>query len=103
MEKLGVTVSGVPVTTTSWWLPAALGGLLVVVGGVLALLHRSRWPTMGRRYDLTDRRPPARTAESAWDLLDFRGVDPTADGAAGDGAAGDGAPPSRPADGPGTG
>lgn len=103
-EKLGVTVSGVPVTTTSWWLPAALGGLLVAVGGVLALLHGSRWPTMGRRYDRD--RPaaggPEGRAESAWDLLD-RGVDPTADGAAGDGAAGADASPSRPADGPGTG
>lgn len=79
-EKLGVTVADVPITTTSWWLPAALGGVLVALGGLLALLHGSRWPVMGRRYERD--RPttggPEGRAESAWDLLD-RGVDPTDD------------------------
>ena len=88
-ERLGVAVSGVPVVTTSWWLPAALGGVLVAAGGLLALLHGSRWPTMGRRYD---RDRPASAGEgreeSAWDLLD-RGVDAAAEAPA--------APPSRPA------
>ncbi len=79
-ERLGVTVSGVPVATTSWWLPAALGGLLLALGGLLALLHGSRWPVLGRRYE---REGTAATvapdrAESAWELLD-RGVDPTAE------------------------
>lgn len=79
-ERLGVTVSGVPVVTTSWWLPAALGGLLVALGGLLALLHGGRWPVLGRRYEREGAAPapaPGRQ-ESAWELLD-RGVDPTAE------------------------
>ncbi|HET7899980.1 MAG TPA: Trp biosynthesis-associated membrane protein [Candidatus Nanopelagicales bacterium] len=93
-EKLGITVTGVPVVTTSWWLPAALGGLLVAVGGLLALLHGGRWSTMGRRYDREGAvtAGPEGRAESDWDLLD-RGVDPT------DGPAPD--PGSRPAGGSG--
>ena len=85
-----MTVSGVPVTTTAWWLPAALGGALVALGGLLALLHGSRWPVMGRRYDRdrTATGGPDGRSESAWDLLD-RGVDPT-----------DERPSSRSADGP---
>ena len=96
-ERLGVTVSGVPVSTTSWWLPAVLGGLLVGVGGLLALLHGSRWPTLGRRYERDAANAGAATGrtESAWDLLD-RGVDPTAEAAAP-------APSSRPAGDPGPG
>jgi uncharacterized membrane protein (TIGR02234 family) len=95
-ERLGVTVSGVPVTTTSWWLPAAMGGLLLALGGLLALLHGSRWPTLGRRYEREGAAPAGAETrpESTWDLLD-RGVDPTADapGPRPAGAAQDGSDP----------
>jgi uncharacterized membrane protein (TIGR02234 family) len=80
-ERVGVVVSGVPATASSWWVVAALGGALVAVGGLLAVLHGSRWPTMGGRYERSSR-PRAREAESAWDQLDH-GVDPTVDPALG--------------------
>jgi len=76
-EKVGVAVTGVPSTASSWWVVAALGGVLVAVGGLLAVLHGSRWPAMGGRYERSTR-PRASETASAWDQLDH-GVDPTAD------------------------
>ncbi|MFI5492099.1 Trp biosynthesis-associated membrane protein [Actinoplanes sp. NPDC051859] len=72
---------------TVWPIGCALGGLLVVAGGWLALRHGHEWPTMGARYE----RRAAPTAGAvlnegqrvdtrvAWDALD-RGDDPTVRG-----------------------
>jgi uncharacterized membrane protein (TIGR02234 family) len=76
-ERVGVAVTGVPAAASAWWLVAALGGLLVAAGGLLAVLHGSRWPAMGGRYE-RDAQPRPRETASAWDQLD-QGVDPTAD------------------------
>ena len=51
----------------------ALGGILVAVGGLLAVLHGSRWPAMGGRYErstrpraLRPRGPGRRLARTRW-------------------------------------
>lgn len=77
-ERTGVLVAGVPVSTTSWWVAAALGSVLVAAGGLLALLRGGRWPALGRRYERTGSAAtgPQDREESAWDLLD-QGLDPT--------------------------
>jgi uncharacterized membrane protein (TIGR02234 family) len=83
-EKVGATVVGVPVVVSPWWLLAAVGGVLVLVGGLLAVAHGSRWPALGRRYERHGDAGPATAAASAaapasaWDQLDH-GVDPTLD------------------------
>ena len=61
-----------------WALVAAAGGLLLVLGGVLALLRSRQWPSMSARYETPRSRlatPPTTTA-AVWDSLD-RGDDPT--------------------------
>jgi uncharacterized membrane protein (TIGR02234 family) len=76
-------------TVTAWWVAALVAGLLVVAGGVLAIVASGSWPQMGRRYERRDGADePARDARprSAWDQLDH-GIDPTAD-----------APPAGPDD-----
>ena len=101
-EKVGVAVSGVPSTATAWWVVASLGGLLVAVGGLLALLHGARWPAMGRRYERTPAAgsaPAAPVTASAWDQLD-QGVDPTLDAAAGPTSASTAGEGGAAADGP---
>jgi uncharacterized membrane protein (TIGR02234 family) len=78
-ERAGVDLEGARTTTTAWWLVAALAGLLVAAGGVLAVLRSRTWPEMGRRYERggDGSRAPAATREpSAWDQLD-QGIDPT--------------------------
>jgi uncharacterized membrane protein (TIGR02234 family) len=86
-EKVGTTVTGVPVVVSLWWLLAVVGGALVLVGGLLAVAHGARWPALGRRYERPSAAASARPAApaSAWDQLD-QGVDPTLD-APGDPAA----------------
>jgi uncharacterized membrane protein (TIGR02234 family) len=77
-ERAG-TEGSTSTTVTAWWTAAALAGVLVVVGGALAVLRSESWPQMGRRYE---RRPgaggPQRDVRprSAWDQLD-EGIDPT--------------------------
>jgi uncharacterized membrane protein (TIGR02234 family) len=64
-----------------WPIACALGGAIVVAGGVTAARFGHQWPAMSARYE----RRPARTApadtpadhRAAWDALD-RGDDPTA-------------------------
>lgn len=81
-------------STTGWPFVSAVGGVLLVVAGLIALRHGSRWPAMSGRYD----RPTGRTAtpragrgpapvtvdpdrpEDLWKALD-RGEDPTEDAA----------------------
>jgi uncharacterized membrane protein (TIGR02234 family) len=60
-----------------WPLLAAVGGLLLALGGLAALVRSRRWPTMSARYETPaarTRRP--RTDAAVWDALD-RGDDPT--------------------------
>jgi hypothetical protein len=57
------------------WLIAGLGGLLVMVAAVWAVVSGSSWPAMGARYE---RRASDRPATSAWDAQDL-GQDPTDD------------------------
>jgi uncharacterized membrane protein (TIGR02234 family) len=70
-----VTGTGGP----GWALVAAAGGLLLLAGGVLALLRARTWPTMSARYESPRARPAARptTTAAVWDAMD-RGDDPTA-------------------------
>jgi uncharacterized membrane protein (TIGR02234 family) len=90
-ERLGVGAQHVEHTSTLWWVPAAAGGALVLLGGVLATLRGGRWPQMGHRYERDDSTSATATAsspqrtESAWDQLD-RGLDPTSDDPAADSA-----------------
>ncbi|MFC7273217.1 Trp biosynthesis-associated membrane protein [Paractinoplanes rhizophilus] len=77
---------------TAWPILCALGGLLVVAGGLTAARRGHQWPRMSARYERKPA-PPARVAgtavqpatpdatadhRAAWDALD-RGDDPTAD------------------------
>jgi uncharacterized membrane protein (TIGR02234 family) len=75
----GVVVAAGGYQAGLWWLLAALGGVLALVGAVLVAWRGPGWSTMARRYErapgpadspLTDR--------ATWDLLDA-GVDPTVD------------------------
>ena len=77
-ERIGVAVSHAPAHASAWWIVAALGGLLVLVGGALVVARGAGWASMGGRYERAAADRP-RASESAWDQLD-RGVDPTADG-----------------------
>jgi uncharacterized membrane protein (TIGR02234 family) len=71
---------------TFWPVACAVGGVIVVVGGLITARHGHRWPRMSARYD---RKPAAVGApaqpghnvkpvdsRTAWDQLD-RGNDPT--------------------------
>jgi hypothetical protein len=75
---------------TLWPVAGALGGALVVLGGVTAARYGQHWPAMSARYDRKSpavpsaarAAAPARPADhpldhrAAWDALD-RGDDPT--------------------------
>lgn len=64
------------VSWTAWPWVSFAAGVVVVLGGVLAVVRGGSWPAMGSRYE----RPSgtARTAEDdTWRALD-RGEDPTA-------------------------
>ncbi|MFD7920351.1 TIGR02234 family membrane protein [Streptomyces sp. NPDC059740] len=82
----GITGAAVHhVTHTPWPWVAALGGLLLLGAGLLALGYGRRWPAMSGRYERAGAAPrPARPAASSgperpedlWKSLD-RGEDPT--------------------------
>jgi len=80
-DKAGVDVQA-ELSVRPWWAVVAVGGALVVVVGVLAMLRGGTWPVMGRKYERAegDAAPAAAGTASAWDQLD-QGVDPTLDAA----------------------
>ncbi|MER6147054.1 TIGR02234 family membrane protein [Streptomyces hirsutus] len=69
---------------TAWPYVAAVGGLLLLLAGVLALRYGRLWPAMSGRYERAGAPRPRRTAaagdpdrpEELWKALD-RGEDPT--------------------------
>ncbi|WP_055693278.1 TIGR02234 family membrane protein [Streptomyces prasinopilosus] len=69
---------------TAWPYVAAVGGLLLLLAGVLALRYGGLWPAMSGRYERGGAPRPRRTAaagdpdrpEELWKALD-RGEDPT--------------------------
>ncbi|MET8695087.1 TIGR02234 family membrane protein [Streptomyces bauhiniae] len=87
-EKAAATTGDTSATVqalshTAWPYAAAVGGVLILLAGLLALRYGSRWPAMSGRYERgTDR--PRRSArpvdperpEEIWKALD-RGEDPT--------------------------
>lgn len=68
--------------TASWWILAVVGGVLVVLAGVAALVRGAAWPGMSSRYENAAGKSAARAAadtgssKDLWDALD-RGEDPT--------------------------
>lgn len=72
-------VSGV--SHTGWPWVSALGGLLLLCAGLLALGYGRQWPAMSARYERAPRRAVPQAAgadrpEDLWNALD-RGEDPT--------------------------
>ncbi|QNE77959.1 TIGR02234 family membrane protein [Streptomyces finlayi] len=72
-------------THTAWPYVTAVGGLLILLAGLLALRYGSRWPTMSGRYERDGTPRPRKAAppapdpdrpEDLWKALD-RGEDPT--------------------------
>jgi uncharacterized membrane protein (TIGR02234 family) len=70
-------------THTAWPYVAAVGGLLILLAGLLALRYGRRWPAMSGRYERSGAPRPRRRAvvdpdrpEELWKALD-RGEDPT--------------------------
>ncbi|WP_432977022.1 Trp biosynthesis-associated membrane protein [Dactylosporangium sp. CA-233914] len=66
--------------TVAWPLLSALGGLLVLAAGIVAVRVGGRWPGMSARYERSQgpAEKPGKPASQAelWDALD-RGEDPT--------------------------
>lgn len=81
-EATGLTGAAVTAAEhTAWPWVSAIGGLLLVGAGVLALRHGARWPAMSGRYERDGRRPRRRAQDpgapdALWKALD-RGEDPT--------------------------
>lgn len=69
---------------TAWPYVTAVGGLLILLAGLLALRYGSRWPAMSGRYERDGTPRPRKAApapdpdrpEDLWKALD-RGEDPT--------------------------
>ena len=77
---LGARVDGdvLAVAVTAWWLPAVVGGLLMLVCGILAVAVGPAWPRLSSRYNRAGTGDVPVSAAATWDALD-RGEDPTAD------------------------
>lgn len=74
---LGTRTDAVPtsVSMSVWWVLAAVSGVALLAGGLLAVTEGPSWPRLGSRYSRADvdARP---SAAATWDALD-RGEDPT--------------------------
>ncbi|MGP4012216.1 TIGR02234 family membrane protein [Streptomyces sp. 4N124] len=84
-EVTGDTSAGVDALThTAWPYVAAVGGVLLLLAGLLALRYGRLWPAMSGRYERSGAPRPRRKApvvdpdrpEDLWKALD-RGEDPT--------------------------
>ncbi|MFG1944496.1 Trp biosynthesis-associated membrane protein [Nonomuraea sp. NPDC048826] len=64
--------------TVAWPVLGGLGALLILAGGVLAVVRGGRWTGMSDRYDRAAARPRVQADgdRALWDALD-RGDDPT--------------------------
>jgi uncharacterized membrane protein (TIGR02234 family) len=79
LEKREVGAAGIAVhaTANGWWVPALLGALLALGGGLLTIVRGGSWGGLGAKYDAPTAAPrPKDPAMAAWDALD-RGEDPT--------------------------
>ncbi|MBS2549168.1 Trp biosynthesis-associated membrane protein [Catenulispora sp. NL8] len=77
----GYATDSVHAHSSSWWLLAVIGGVLVVLAGASAVLRGGGWPGMSSRYENAASKAAARAADTGsakdlWDALD-RGEDPT--------------------------
>jgi uncharacterized membrane protein (TIGR02234 family) len=93
LGRAGLDTGSAGAGGTFWPIACAVGGVLIVLGGVTAARQGHRWPRMSARYDRNPaapapagvsatpapRDPGAAAADhrAAWDALD-RGDDPTA-------------------------
>jgi uncharacterized membrane protein (TIGR02234 family) len=67
------------ISTTSWWLVAVLGGVLLALAGLWTIARGRSWPGMSARYERKDAPVKPVVADdpsSLWKSLD-RGEDPT--------------------------
>jgi hypothetical protein len=69
-----------PEAAVPWRIAYAIGGALVVFGGLLTMITSARWPAQPDRFRRSETRASAGTADPAdlWRAMDA-GLDPTAD------------------------
>ena len=78
----GFAAGSIHAQMASWWVVSALGGVLVVVAGVAAIVRGATWPGMSSRYEnaatgtAAARVVDTGSSKDLWDALD-RGEDPT--------------------------
>ena len=82
-DVMGITQAAVTgVSHSGWPWVSAVGGLLLLCAGLLALSYGRQWPAMSGRYERAGRRVPRQASapadrpEDIWRALD-RGEDPT--------------------------
>ena len=96
LTGVAVALAATSLSPSSWWVVAAIGSTVTVMGSIVTIRRAPNWPTMSSRYERSDARPDAgpgatgvvlsgSTVEvgvrelavtEAWDALD-RGLDPT--------------------------
>jgi hypothetical protein len=78
---VGVALAGLALdrafdASSAWPALTVVGGVLVAVGGLAAVVAGHRWPGMGARYDRSPNKRSTGGTTDAWNALD-RGEDPT--------------------------
>jgi uncharacterized membrane protein (TIGR02234 family) len=79
LERKEVGAAGITVhaTANGWWLLVVVGGLLALLTGLLTVARGAQWSGLGAKYDApTATAKPKDPSMTAWDALD-RGEDPT--------------------------
>ncbi len=81
-EKAGIDVDPA-LSVHPWWVVVVIGGLMLAIAGLAAMLRGGRWPVLGGRYERStvDDAGAAKAhapAAGAWEQLD-QGLDPTLD------------------------